>query len=176
MNINVLGGPLRANNMRSVIFLCGFIFLSPVIAQSGGASCSSVQLQGGTSIFYSRFHLKAETSSLVSIKDKHHFKLTAGAGLFSMSFTSTTRGYLVLVQPTYILGANKHHLEVAAGISWHFHNKLEGGGISYLGLLPSGFLGYRYQNPEKPTFFKIGVGGLDMLQVGIGVRLNACNN
>ncbi len=140
-------------------------------AQSSGISSQSVQVQAGTTIFYNQFSLRYESKSFYSIKEKHHFKIAATTGLFNLSFTSTTKGYLFAIQPTYLLGGGKHHLELSFGAAVYYHNKLEKGGISYLGALPSGFVGYRYQNPEKRFLFKIGTGGLDILQAGFGIRL-----
>jgi len=155
------------NSITSLLLLCCALSR----AQSSGISNQSIQVQGGTTIFYNQLSLRYESQTIYSLNENHHFKIAASAGLFNLSFSSTTKGYLFTLQPTYLLGDGKHHLEVSFGAAIYYHTKLEKGGISYLGALPCGFVGYRYQNPENRFLLKIGTGGLDILQAGFGIRL-----
>jgi hypothetical protein len=161
--------------MKQIFILFFSVYSSAAQCQTEKANydqISSWSANFGTSLFYNSAVLNFETRNLLkpsNLKNQLHF--SAGAGYFNFFLLSKTTGITLPVYATYLRGAGKNHFEMDLGINFFFNKQGYPLQTKFVRPLPRIFIGYRYQNPIYPFWFKAGIGLLEAVQIGFGYRL-----
>jgi hypothetical protein len=122
----------------------------------------------GTFLIYNSITLNYETKNLILNKPKHCLRANVGVGIWQANFITKNTGTLLNTNLEYIFGKKTHHFEADIGLAMYFDKAITKNRVSYLSTFPKAFIGYRLQNPKKMYYFKVGVGALDVFQIGYG--------
>ena len=130
----------------------------------------SIQLNFGTTHVYRTVDLGYETPTLFNINERHHFRVSLDGGIWQARLFNTNIGGRFGLDLVYLFGKERHFLEMNAGMGFHLDKGLKGLPLNYIGTLPAGYLGYRYESLANRFIFKAGFGWYEFLQLGVGYR------
>lgn len=130
----------------------------------------SIQLNLGTTHVYRTANLGYETPTLFAVNKRHHFRLALDGGIWQARLFNPNLGVRIGADLIYSFGKERHFLEINAGIGIHLDKGLKGLPLNYIGTLPAGYLGYRFESAKNPFLFKAGLGWYEFLQLGLGYR------
>ncbi len=128
----------------------------------------AITINFGATWVYNSVFVNYETKDFLKKNLKHDLKISTGFGFWNASVISKNTGAMFNAQVNYIRGAKKHHFEADGGVSIYLDKGVEPKAISYIGVIPRIFIGYRYQKPSGGFLFKSGIGGLEVLQIAVG--------
>lgn len=131
----------------------------------------TLSVHGGSILFINTASLVLESPDLLDV-DNHHLRLNIGGGVFYAAFFSIEKGLQFNGAVEYYTGKNGNHFEVDLGIIAVEQNNTDE--VDFFGMdvqaSPRVFIGYRYESTETPVFFKVGLGFVEVLQLGFGYR------
>lgn len=153
------------------------LLLSTLFCASGWSQNDSINDHKGavhfnlaTTHIYRTMNIGYESPRLLKIGEKHQWRLSGDLGLWQARLYNPNIGTRCGMDLIYLLGSEKHFLELNAGLGLHLDAGLKGQLLNYIGILPNGFIGYRFEGINNPLFVKAGLGWYEFLQVGIGYR------
>jgi hypothetical protein len=129
-------------------------------------------LHGGSILLFNSASVIYESPDLFKKSEAQDLRVSLGYGIWYFEFLSRARGALGYGGLELILGPNEHHLEIDLGVMMRsfdesFSDNTEGQTV----FLPRSFIGYRYESADSPVYLKAGIGFVELLQFGFGVRL-----
>ncbi len=138
--------------------------------KSQNANRGNLFLHGGSVALYSTASVGYEAPNFLK-RDNHYFTAVGSVGLWNAILFGSNSGFQTKAGLMYLSGAGNNHFEFQGGLTLHFDESLDQPTPVLVVTLPYLFLGYRYQNYDGRFFFKAGLGLLELVQLGVGIKL-----
>ncbi len=151
--------------MLAIFVLC---FGSTINAQT--ADRGNINFHLGTFLGVFNTYSMGYESRPILAADEHQFRMNARIGGWINESFGIDKGSLVSLGGTYLLGY-KHCLELSIDGVFLFDKSPEGQPFRRYDILYRPFLGYRCIDPQKRAFARVGVGRIELIQIGFGFRL-----
>ena len=154
----------------SFLLLLWMSFASLALAQDNHKDYGNIHLYAGTILITSSYSVGYEFPDLISSKSKHAIRPVIRFGGWYASLFTTNSGIQSSIGFSYLYGSKSHLFEHSSEMVAYFDRMSSNQSLTYMNILYRTFFGYRYQPIKNKLYFKVGIGFIEVLQVGFGYR------